>query len=83
MSTHYVEHKKGAPGQIHALAQTSDGYLWIAAPDGLYRFDGVSFERYKPRTGIVPEVNVQWARPLRCVGGRQGQELINEAPGGR
>ena len=54
MSTHYVEHKKGAPGQIHAFAQTSDGYLWIAAPDGLYRFDGVSFERYKPRTGIVP-----------------------------
>jgi hypothetical protein len=39
--------KEGAPSGILALAQTSDGYLWIGAIDGLYRFDGVSFERYQ------------------------------------
>jgi ligand-binding sensor domain-containing protein len=33
------------------LAQTSDGYLWLGSPDGLYRFDGVVFERYQPQTG--------------------------------
>lgn len=34
----------GAPADIRALAQTPDGWLWIGAATGLYRFDGVSFE---------------------------------------
>lgn len=28
---------------IHAIVQTRDGYLWLAASDGLARFDGVEF----------------------------------------
>ena len=28
---------------IHALAQTRDGFLWLATEDGLVRFDGVGF----------------------------------------
>ena len=36
----------GAPGQIGAIAQTADGYLWIASGPYLYRFDGVRFVRY-------------------------------------
>ena len=37
---------QGAPlGGAVALAQTSDGYLWMAGPSGLFRFDGVVFER--------------------------------------
>jgi signal transduction histidine kinase/ligand-binding sensor domain-containing protein len=37
---------QGAPlGGVGALAQTSDGYLWIAGPSGLFRFDGIAFER--------------------------------------
>src|SRR5271170_4508510 len=43
--------KDGAPSPITALAQTSDGYLWLGSPDGLYRFDGVAFERYQPQSG--------------------------------
>ncbi len=37
---------QGAPlGGALALAQTNDGYLWIAGPSGLFRFDGIAFER--------------------------------------
>jgi PAS domain S-box-containing protein len=43
--------KDGAPSPVTALAQTSDGYLWLGGPDGLYRFDGVVFERYQPQSG--------------------------------
>ncbi|WP_043692312.1 sensor histidine kinase [Luteibacter sp. 9133] len=43
--------REGAPGQVTALAQTADGYLWLGTQTGLYRFDGVRFERYRPREG--------------------------------
>src|SRR5580698_8440889 len=43
--------KDGAPSPVTALAQTSDGFLWLGGPDGLYRFDGVVFERYRPQSG--------------------------------
>jgi PAS domain S-box-containing protein len=43
--------KDAAPSPVRALAQTSDGYLWLGGPDGLYRFDGVVFERYQPQSG--------------------------------
>jgi signal transduction histidine kinase/ligand-binding sensor domain-containing protein len=37
---------QGAPlGGAVGLAQTNDGYLWIAGPSGLFRFDGITFER--------------------------------------
>src|SRR3954447_9380600 len=32
--------------RIRAIAQTPDGYLWIATPGGLARFDGVRFVVY-------------------------------------
>ena len=37
----------GAPGAIHSLAQTSDGYVWLGTQNGLYRFDGVQFEGFQ------------------------------------
>ena len=40
-----------APSDIQCLSQTSDGYLWIGTPSGLYRFDGVTFESYNPQEG--------------------------------
>jgi len=43
--------QQGAPGEIRALAQTSDGYLWIGTISGLFRFDGVRFVEFKPRPG--------------------------------
>ena len=42
----------GAPVGLSALAQTTDGFLWIATfGTGLYRFDGIRFESYEPRVG--------------------------------
>jgi PAS domain S-box-containing protein len=43
--------KEGAPSVVTALAQSVDGYLWLGSSDGLYRFDGVVFERYQPQSG--------------------------------
>jgi len=45
--------KDGVPSQILALAQTADGFLWIGARDGLYRFDGIHFELYQPPDGTT------------------------------
>ncbi|HTJ30917.1 MAG TPA: two-component regulator propeller domain-containing protein, partial [Acidobacteriaceae bacterium] len=38
--------RDGAPSDIAALTQTTDGYLWIGSTFGLYRFDGARFESY-------------------------------------
>jgi PAS domain S-box-containing protein len=51
--------KEGYPGRAQALAQTTDGFLWIGSDIGLFRFDGVHFERYVPRSGDqLPEDRV-------------------------
>src|SRR5580698_3753723 len=43
--------REGYPGRSQALAQTTDGFLWIGSDIGLFRFDGVHFEPYVPRSG--------------------------------
>jgi ligand-binding sensor domain-containing protein/signal transduction histidine kinase len=48
----YVRDRWGAEqgfpgGQVFAIAQTPDGYLWIGAERGLMRFDGLSFHLFQ------------------------------------
>lgn len=43
--------KDGAPSEVHALAQTTDGYLWLGTGSGLFRFDGLRFQPYQPPPG--------------------------------
>jgi PAS domain S-box-containing protein len=43
--------KNGAPAEIHALAQTRDGFLWLGSASGLFRFDGIRFQQYEPPPG--------------------------------
>jgi signal transduction histidine kinase len=42
---------QGAPRLIYAIAQTTDNFLWIGSTEGLFRFDGLSFERYQAQDG--------------------------------
>ena len=41
--------RDGMPAYVNALAQTPDGYLWIGASSGLYRFDGIHLEPFEQR----------------------------------
>jgi len=43
--------KEGAPETVIGLAQTSDGFLWLATPTGLFRFDGTRFELFHSSFG--------------------------------
>jgi ligand-binding sensor domain-containing protein/signal transduction histidine kinase len=50
--------QQGITGNVTALAQTTDGYLWVGTTDGLLRFDGISFQRYQPDEGALMATNV-------------------------
>jgi signal transduction histidine kinase len=41
----------GAPPNIKAIAQTADGYLWFGTENGLFRFDGITFEQAHRQKG--------------------------------
>jgi signal transduction histidine kinase len=36
---------EGAPAGMKMVAQTHDGWIWVSAAAGLFRFDGITFER--------------------------------------
>lgn len=44
--------ERGLPGEsIMAIAQTSDGYLWMGTDKGLVRFDGFNFHQFERALG--------------------------------
>ena len=45
-------------GGALAIAQTTDGYIWVGTASGLYRFDGLRFERWSPPDGKKLPSNV-------------------------
>ncbi|HEX5431588.1 MAG TPA: two-component regulator propeller domain-containing protein, partial [Bryobacteraceae bacterium] len=48
---------------IRALAQTSDGYLWVGTNEGLARFDGYDFVTFTKGKGALPSQRIRklWA----------------------
>jgi diguanylate cyclase (GGDEF)-like protein len=57
---------------IYAVAQTSDGYLWVGTESGLARFDGVRFTVYSRRnTKALPTDYI-----ARLLGARDGSLWI-------
>ena len=51
--THYSHQRwiegSEAPAAVLAMAQGRDGFLWLATGEGLFRFDGIRFERVEPK----------------------------------
>jgi signal transduction histidine kinase/ligand-binding sensor domain-containing protein len=43
---------QGSPDRAAVLAQTADGFLWLGTGRGLYRFDGVRYERVAAVGGV-------------------------------
>src|ERR1700677_442056 len=50
--------RNGLIGSVTALAQTTDGFLWVGTSAGLFRFDGLYFEQYRPEAGSLPSNSV-------------------------
>ncbi len=60
----------GAPQLIYAMAQSPDGFIWLASESGLVRFDGLTFEQISPLSGdgsgqvttvLVSQTGAVWA----------------------
>ena len=61
----------GLPGYPRSIAQTRDGFLWLATDFDLQRFDGVRFTSWEPPPGSsLPGV------PLRLLATRDGSLWI-------
>ncbi len=71
--------QRGLPhDHINAIAQTPDGYLWIATPTGLARFDGLRFAVFDKRNaGRWPSDDI-----AGLLAGRDGSLWITHFPGG-
>ncbi|MBR1486477.1 MAG: hypothetical protein IJ597_04400, partial [Synergistaceae bacterium] len=53
------DNKNGLPtSEANAIAETSDGFIWIGGYSGLHRYDGNSFVRMSSTTGIVSVVSL-------------------------
>jgi signal transduction histidine kinase/ligand-binding sensor domain-containing protein len=78
------DRKSGVPADISALAQSTDGYLWVGSLRGLYRFDGTQFQKFEPESGVpLPshEINSVFAVPgdKLWIGFRTGGASVLEA----
>ena len=69
--------KDGVPTEVRALAQTTDGYLWLGTSTGLYHFDGVHFTQFEPLAGdVLPTTRIR-----RLLASRDGSLWIVWASG--
>ena len=58
-AAYLYDNTTGLPtSEANAIAETSDGFIWIGSYGGLIRYDGKTFERYKSTTGITSVVGL-------------------------
>lgn len=67
----------GAPSSVRRMVQSADGFIWMAAGDGVYRFDGVSFEKMPSLSD--PELGEY--QPLCLYAAPNGDVWIGYRPG--
>jgi signal transduction histidine kinase/ligand-binding sensor domain-containing protein len=77
-------------GLVFAIAQTPDGYLWIAGSFGLFRFDGLRFVAWKPPKGpslpgipyslLVSRDGTLWIGTFGGLASWNGTELTRYSP---
>src|ERR1700751_2937289 len=66
-----------ATGTIHEIAQTPEGYLWLATESGLLRFDGDRMVPWQPPSGErLPSNDIR-----ALVAGRDGTLWLGTAKG--
>lgn len=56
--------RNAGPPDVWSITQAKNGYLWLGTGDGLYSFDGVVFERFRPTQGpdlLADNVNAVFA----------------------
>jgi ligand-binding sensor domain-containing protein/signal transduction histidine kinase len=58
--------ERGFPrGPVYAIAQSSDGYLWIGTQAGLVRFDGLNFRLVRDAAELLNKASVLGLAPDR------------------
>jgi ligand-binding sensor domain-containing protein len=48
----------GAPADIWDMKDDANGFIWLATGDGLFRFDGLEFDPYRPLSGQFASKNM-------------------------
>ena len=69
--------ERGAPGRINTIGQSRDGYLWLGGVEGLFRFDGMTFERIEGEDAKLGRLVV-----AEVLGARSGDVWVGLARGG-
>jgi len=67
------------PGDVFAIAQDAEGYLWVGTPNGLHRFDGA---RFTPWNGSTPATALPSGPIHALVGAPDGSLWIGFGGGG-
>jgi signal transduction histidine kinase/ligand-binding sensor domain-containing protein len=70
--------QRGAPADVVQFTQTLDGWLWISSPNGLFRFDGVDFQRMDSVQGH----RLHTDNPLGLLATRDGRLWVGGRFGG-
>jgi len=71
--------EKGLPGDIFAIAQDVDGFLWLGTPNGLIRFDGSRFTAW---TATAPDRALPSGPVHSIVGAADGSLWVGFGGGG-
>ena len=77
--TVWAAEKGQPPGDVFAIAQDAEGYLWLGTPNGLFRFDGT---RFTPWSSTSPTTALPNGPVHALIGAPDGSLWIGLGGGG-